>query len=330
MRRLTNPGDGVDVPPATIAGPAHPSGRFVGSDHVARPTPTAPLATSASPPPRHERTRQAAIRLGMAALAVPLLSGIGAQRATAAGILPGANPQANRAPSPDFLASGACGGVPGAWHCANPCVTTWLTFPTFTVAPRCDRERREREPRGHARVRAVPCPWHPPAGARREEIGGGSAVRLRVGAREDACGGRPLGPDAREQRDGEGGHAEADRGLPGPLVTGRGGRTRRERCRRRGTRHVIGPDEPARRVGRPCDGRRGHVNAVARVRQAPHHALEVGSPTSTRPLRCRNIRTTRDNSSVVVSPRSARVDGPRSQPTGRPPARRPRSGSRRV
>ena len=73
----------------------------------------------------------------MAALAVPLLSGIGAQRATAAGILPGANPQANRAPSPDFLASGACGGVPGAWHCANPCVTTWLTFPTFTVAPRC-------------------------------------------------------------------------------------------------------------------------------------------------------------------------------------------------
>jgi hypothetical protein len=100
--------------------------------------PTVPLVTTVPPPPRHERTRQVAVRLSVVALAVPVLLFTGSTRVVASGLHPGANPRANVAPSPNFEYTGSCSGAPGAWHCANPCVTATLTFPAHTDAPSCD------------------------------------------------------------------------------------------------------------------------------------------------------------------------------------------------
>jgi hypothetical protein len=57
--------------------------------------------------------------------------------AVASGILPGGNPPANLAPTPDFMASGTCANLDGAWSCVNPCVSGQLRFPTFTESTGC-------------------------------------------------------------------------------------------------------------------------------------------------------------------------------------------------
>ena len=93
--------------------------------------------TTVPPPPRHERTRQVAVRLGFVALAVPVVLFTGASRVVAEGSHPGQNPRANVMPTPNFEFSGSCTGAPGSWHCANPCVTTQLTFPAHSNAPSC-------------------------------------------------------------------------------------------------------------------------------------------------------------------------------------------------
>jgi hypothetical protein len=93
--------------------------------------------TSASPPPRHERTRQVSIRIVVLAALVPIFLFTGSSQVTASGILPGQNPHANEAPSPDFRFSGSCHGGAGAWHCDNPCVTAQLTFPAYSDTPAC-------------------------------------------------------------------------------------------------------------------------------------------------------------------------------------------------
>ncbi len=93
--------------------------------------------TTVPPPPRHERTRQVAVRLGVVALAVPVLLFTGSSRVVAQGFDPGQNPHANVAPSPNFEFSGSCSGAPGSWHCTNPCVTKELTFPAHSNRPSC-------------------------------------------------------------------------------------------------------------------------------------------------------------------------------------------------
>lgn len=47
------------------------------------------------------------------------------------------NPPANIAPAPNFLDSGECTGAAGAYKCANPCVTSQLTWPSFTNDVAC-------------------------------------------------------------------------------------------------------------------------------------------------------------------------------------------------
>ena len=50
------------------------------------------------------------------------------------------NPSANIAPSPNFLASGQCAFVSGAWSCANPCVVgtaTGISWPGYTNGVAC-------------------------------------------------------------------------------------------------------------------------------------------------------------------------------------------------
>ena len=51
-----------------------------------------------------------------------------------------ANPSANIAPSPNFLAPGACSFASGVWSCANPCVVgtaTALSWPGYTNGVDC-------------------------------------------------------------------------------------------------------------------------------------------------------------------------------------------------
>jgi hypothetical protein len=99
--------------------------------------PTVPLVTTVPPPPRHERTRQVAARLSVVALAVPVLLFTGSSRVVASGLHVAPNPAANVTPSPNYEYSGTCSGTTGNWHCANPCVTTDLTFPAHSNTPTC-------------------------------------------------------------------------------------------------------------------------------------------------------------------------------------------------
>lgn len=94
--------------------------------------------TAASPPPRHERTFRPLHwgSLAAATVAPVVVLGLGAP-ALASGILPGHNPPANIQPNPDFTTSGTCNSVGTSWECANPCVSSQLTFPVFTNAPAC-------------------------------------------------------------------------------------------------------------------------------------------------------------------------------------------------
>ena len=48
-----------------------------------------------------------------------------------------ANPTANLAPSPNFLQSGNCTSGAGGWSCANPCITSAMTWPTYTNGVAC-------------------------------------------------------------------------------------------------------------------------------------------------------------------------------------------------
>lgn len=57
--------------------------------------------------------------------------------AAARALMNSLNPSSNIAPSPNFLSSGSCYKANGAWVCENPCITSSLTWPTFTNAPAC-------------------------------------------------------------------------------------------------------------------------------------------------------------------------------------------------
>ena len=48
------------------------------------------------------------------------------------------NPAANIVPSPNFLSSGPCTTQGGSWSCQNPCVTSSMSWPTFTDASACN------------------------------------------------------------------------------------------------------------------------------------------------------------------------------------------------
>lgn len=93
--------------------------------------------TTASPPPRHERALRVFLRGAIASTIGPIVMLSAAPPAVATGILPGANPPANLAPTPDFMSSGACADLNGTWSCANPCVSGQLKFPAFTEDPEC-------------------------------------------------------------------------------------------------------------------------------------------------------------------------------------------------
>ena len=57
--------------------------------------------------------------------------------AAARALMNSLNPASNIAPSPNFLSSGSCTKASGTWVCDNPCITSSLTWPTFTNAPAC-------------------------------------------------------------------------------------------------------------------------------------------------------------------------------------------------
>jgi len=67
----------------------------------------------------------------------PVLVFTGSSRVTAVGLLPGHNPSANVAPTPNFESSGRCSSEAGAWRCTNPCVTPRLTFPAHSDTASC-------------------------------------------------------------------------------------------------------------------------------------------------------------------------------------------------
>lgn len=93
--------------------------------------------TTASPPPRHERTLRVLLRGTLAMAIAPILVLSVSPPAVATGILPGANPPRNLAPTPDFMASGRCANLDGTWSCINPCISGRLQFPEFTESPGC-------------------------------------------------------------------------------------------------------------------------------------------------------------------------------------------------
>ncbi len=47
------------------------------------------------------------------------------------------NPSGNIAPNPDFLAAGDCSQSGSTWSCANPCLTSSLTWPAFASGAAC-------------------------------------------------------------------------------------------------------------------------------------------------------------------------------------------------
>lgn len=49
-----------------------------------------------------------------------------------------ANPGSNISPNPNFFDSGACSGSTGSYTCANPCVSSSLSWPTDSNSPGCD------------------------------------------------------------------------------------------------------------------------------------------------------------------------------------------------
>ncbi len=72
-------------------------------------------------------------------MAVTILStlAITAGTSLAASMAAPYNPPANISPTPDVMDSGTCTGSPGAYTCANPCVTPQLTWPAFTNGVSC-------------------------------------------------------------------------------------------------------------------------------------------------------------------------------------------------
>jgi hypothetical protein len=93
--------------------------------------------TTASPPPRHERTLRVLLRGTLASALAPIVVLSLSPPAVASGILPGGNPPANVAPTPDFMSSGKCANLDGTWSCVNPCISGRLRFPMFTENPAC-------------------------------------------------------------------------------------------------------------------------------------------------------------------------------------------------
>ncbi len=66
-------------------------------------------------------------------------SSTGRPSAAARRVMAHLNPVANIAPAPNFLVAGPCTNASGSWSCANPCLSTSLTWPSFTDAPACNQ-----------------------------------------------------------------------------------------------------------------------------------------------------------------------------------------------
>jgi len=80
--------------------------------------------------------RTAVRALATVALGATLLWGTSGS-ALAGGILPGNNPKANVAPVPNFYSSGDCSSTRTGWSCDNPCITSRLSFPSYSNQPAC-------------------------------------------------------------------------------------------------------------------------------------------------------------------------------------------------
>lgn len=93
--------------------------------------------TTASPPPRHERTLRVLLRATIATTFVAAILVSLAPPAVASGILPSSNPRANIVPSPNFMAPGRCADLDGSWSCANPCISGKLALPVFDESQAC-------------------------------------------------------------------------------------------------------------------------------------------------------------------------------------------------
>lgn len=57
--------------------------------------------------------------------------------AAAAALMAHLNPAANIVPSPNFLSTGQCSKSTGAWVCENPCITSSMTWPSFSNGAAC-------------------------------------------------------------------------------------------------------------------------------------------------------------------------------------------------
>ncbi len=94
---------------------------------TARAVATRMVARTAAPPKRATSAKPVASR-----------PAIGAATAVAAAKLATRlNPSGNIAPSPNFLQAGPCTQNGSTWSCSNPCLTSSMTWPTFTNNPGC-------------------------------------------------------------------------------------------------------------------------------------------------------------------------------------------------
>jgi hypothetical protein len=57
--------------------------------------------------------------------------------AAAVALMAHLNPSTNIVPSPNFLSTGQCSKSTGAWVCENPCITSSMTWPTFSNGAAC-------------------------------------------------------------------------------------------------------------------------------------------------------------------------------------------------
>ena len=97
---------------------AAPTPRTVATRTVTR-TVTPPKRTTPAKPVAPKPAIEAAVAVAAARLAAHL------------------NPAANIAPSPNFLQAGQCTQNGSSWSCANPCLTSSMTWPAFANDPSC-------------------------------------------------------------------------------------------------------------------------------------------------------------------------------------------------
>ena len=116
-------------PTASVATVAVATTTHVASTQVATVSPVS--RATPSPGRSSTPTKRAPARPVAPAPAVTPASGAAATLATHL------NPPVNIAPSPDFLQAGNCTQTGSTWSCANPCLTSTLTWPAFANDPAC-------------------------------------------------------------------------------------------------------------------------------------------------------------------------------------------------